>query len=616
MTPGLMRPTAARTLREAAIASRPSTPKGERRQRILADEKGSWEATSHPLQNSLICSQWVLTAAHCRINNNINAYTVRAGVTNRNSKGWDYPVSEFTPHKWYRGANNTYDYDIAVIRIRGNFTFSASVQPIRLANCMPPPGTVAHVAGWGLFSVSGRPFHPGGTNRIMESSANRTHLSIPLRTVSVPILSEDTCKWAYSHATPRMLCAGYPDGGKDACTFDSGGALVAGGEQVGLVSGADGCGRPCKPGIYANVVYLRSWITSNEVIKLSLFGFLIKSLMFGFKKKFFQISLQIRGYHECGGSIISSEWVLTAAHCIYSSSDFITVRAGTTTREDGGTVHEVAEIVTHPSFNWTTADYDIAVMKIEGKFTFGANVQSIRLAKSMPPPGTLADVTGWGQTFEHGPFSDTLRVVSVPILSEDTCKWVYDSITPRMLCAGYSDGGKDACGCDSGGPLVSDGEQVGLVSWGDGCARPCKPGVYANVVNLRSWITSITGYVHVPVVSNNLCAYYYGYGRISRRMLCAGFSQGGKDSCEGDSGGPLVAGEVQVGVVSWGNGCAQPNYPGVYTSVASLRSWIEKETGRNIIKPIIHHPISGGHIFNECSLFLKIAKYLHRKNID
>ncbi|KAK7794877.1 hypothetical protein R5R35_010569 [Gryllus longicercus] len=111
----------------------------------------------------------------------------------------------------------------------------------------------------------------------------------------------------------------------------------------------------------------------------------------------------------------------------------------------------------------------------------------------MPPPGTVANVTGWGRISEDGPLSIPLRVVSVPIWSEDNCKLAYDSITPRMLCAGYADGGKDSCKSDSGGALVADGEQVGVASWGYGCGRPCKPGFYANVVNLRSWITSATG---------------------------------------------------------------------------------------------------------------------------
>ncbi|KAK7789440.1 hypothetical protein R5R35_008609 [Gryllus longicercus] len=111
----------------------------------------------------------------------------------------------------------------------------------------------------------------------------------------------------------------------------------------------------------------------------------------------------------------------------------------------------------------------------------------------MPPPGTGANVTGWGRISEDGPLSIPLRVVCVPIVSEDICKWLFSYINPDMLCAGYPDGGKDSCTFDSGGALVADGEQVGLVSGGEGCARPCKPGIYTNVVYFRSWITSVTG---------------------------------------------------------------------------------------------------------------------------
>jgi len=80
--------------------------------------------------------------------------------------------------------------------------------------------------------------------------------------------------------------------------------------------------------------------------------------------------------------------------------------------------------------------------------------------------------------------------------------------------------------------------------------------------------------VTVPIVSRSSCQSAYGSSSITNRMICAGLSAGGKDSCQGDSGGPLTLNGVQYGVVSWGMGCAQAGYPGVYTNVASLLSWI------------------------------------------
>jgi trypsin len=62
-------------------------------------------------------------------------------------------------------------------------------------------------------------------------------------------------------------------------------------------------------------------------------------------------------------------------------------------------------------------------------------------------------------------------------------------------------------------------------------------------------------------------------------MICAGVTGGGKDSCQGDSGGPLVVGDRQVGIVSWGVGCAEADYPGVYSNIATLRSFVTEETG-------------------------------------
>lgn len=93
---------------------------------------------------------------------------------------------------------------------------------------------------------------------------------------------------------------------------------------------------------------------------------------------------------------------------------------------------------------------------------------------------------------------DRLRAAVVPIANQDYCNKQYKGkITPRMICAGYEEGGKDSCQGDSGGPLICSNNQnvqlIGVVSFGSGCAKPKYPGVYARVTSAREWINSITG---------------------------------------------------------------------------------------------------------------------------
>ncbi|MBM0273869.1 serine protease [Streptococcus suis] len=85
--------------------------------------------------------------------------------------------------------------------------------------------------------------------------------------------------------------------------------------------------------------------------------------------------------------------------------------------------------------------------------------------------------------------------------------------------------------------------------------------------------------VHVPTVSDEECR--VSYTGIEDSMICAGFPEGGKDACQGDSGGPMVCQGYLSGIVSWGYGCARPNYPGVYTEVAYFRDWIMNTISAN-----------------------------------
>ena len=118
----------------------------------------------------------------------------------------------------------------------------------------------------------------------------------------------------------------------------------------------------------------------------------------------------------------------------------------------------------------------------------------------VPVPGTDAVVAGWGTLSSGGGSPDRLHKVTVPIVSLEKAndpKAYGGSILPNMLAAGFTEGGKDSCQGDSGGPLVIDinGQmiQVGVVSWGKGCADPYAYGIYTRVSSYTDWIEGLTG---------------------------------------------------------------------------------------------------------------------------
>ncbi|XP_046972682.1 vitellin-degrading protease-like [Vanessa cardui] len=208
----------------------------------------------------------------------------------------------------------------------------------------------------------------------------------------------------------------------------------------------------------------------------------------------YQVSILNRGRHSCGGSIIGDDLILTAAHCLIGSSPVnLQVRAGSSSSVNGGRIYPVGDFVWNPAFTYSKMDSDVAIIWLSKPLEFSKRIAPIEMFDKGDEinDGDLTVVTGWGNLREGGGLPRTLQMVLVPKVNEDSCKKAYEplySITPRMICAGNPEGGKDACQGDSGGPLVHNGKLAGIVSWGLGCARPNYPGVYANVAALRDWI--------------------------------------------------------------------------------------------------------------------------------
>jgi len=191
---------------------------------------------------------------------------------------------------------------------------------------------------------------------------------------------------------------------------------------------------------------------------------------------------------------------LTAAHCTTrgGSYDVIVGEHRVTSSEDG-TRHSVCRHVDHPSYNTNTLDSDFSILHLDQPVQLGARAVPACLPQSSFSgdylDGKDLTVSGWGALSEGGGSPNVLHKVVVPGMTNTFCnqRQIYGGqISSNMLCAGQTSGNIDSCQGDSGGPLTytSGGQTfiVGVVSWGIGCARENKPGVYARVTEVLDWI--------------------------------------------------------------------------------------------------------------------------------
>ncbi|XP_013881733.1 prostasin [Austrofundulus limnaeus] len=167
-----------------------------------------------------------------------------------------------------------------------------------------------------------------------------------------------------------------------------------------------------------------------------------------------------------------------------------------TGRNPSKVTRSLSQIICHPEYNEYTVDNDICLLKLSAPVNFTDNIKPICLASadSTFNDGLNIWVTGFGTT-GSGSLSNTLQEVKVPIVGNNKCLCYlqgFSKITENMMCAGLKNGGKDSCQGDSGGPLMTQNGftwvQAGIVSFGDGCALPNRPGVYTRVSQYQKWI--------------------------------------------------------------------------------------------------------------------------------
>ncbi|XP_037826324.1 transmembrane protease serine 9-like [Lucilia sericata] len=522
-----------------------------------------------------------------------------------------YNVQQIISH--YRYNATTFINDIALLFINGYIPWNwSTVKAIQLNTQQTAAVSMCKISGWG--------------------DMGNGQLSVNLWAAIVPIISYEQCRNSYGYIPLSMICAGYMSmGGVDACQGDSGGPLVCNGLLTGVVSWGEGCALADKPGVYTNVSAFYDWIVvQNKTLNYTLYSNSARSLvLINYFNIFVIVSLLPtfnRATRFCYNTFLrlkekiifkmfkwNLSWILVLSFVLLlqingilagtSPLDFLKSAKPTDPRIINGTEATLNATMHQVSVRRRLNDgYFFGTGHICGGALISENVVlsaahcfvNYNMAE---PDGTfLPDedfivVMGNLDRFEYN--NNTLVFDIIKIVKK----------VPQFNLSTFDD---DIVLIMLNGTVPARHPTIRPIILNDA------PLANNTICQATGWGNTEDGYppdflrtVDLPIIDVNDCRKKTEYGSaIHDGMICAGYLQGEKDACQGDSGGPLVCLGRQAGVISWGQGCAQPRNPGVYTDVAFFKNWILNETAFNNGTLPKFAPGSNGVSGLSCSVFL------------